>query len=71
MLEQEPLEIDSFGLQRLKTVQFFAKELVKNTADKTIYEAYNGVLGNLMLKPSWAISDPKQNDVDMIVNRQE
>lgn len=35
-------------------MQFFAKELVKCTPDKTIYEAYNGVLGNLMLKPTWS-----------------
>ena len=59
MMEQPPYDdIDSMGVQRLQTCEFFCSELIKQTADVTVFEDYGGVLGNLLLKPVWVTVQP-------------
>lgn len=63
MVEQPVLEdVDSMGAQRLQTCEFFMAELIKKTPSLTVFEAYGGVLGNLLLKPAWAQMHATQAD---------
>ena len=54
MMEHPQVEADSMSASRLQTCEVFATELIKHTKNVTVYEAYGGVLGNLLLKPAWA-----------------
>jgi len=57
------------GESRLKTCQQWATELVRSTRDMTVYEAYGGVLGNLLLRPAWLAQSQSSECNKMEVER--
>ena len=61
MMQQPAMEGDPCGEPRLQTCGNLAAELVKQTKDVTIYEAYGGVLGNVLFKPAWLNSINDEN----------
>ena len=59
MMEQPVVANDTISELREDICHYLTRKLVKNTADVTVYEAYGGVLGNMLLRPNWADKSPQ------------